>query len=212
MHLLLELEPRRCNDRHMPRLRTRRALCGGAIIATAVVACALPAASATGAPPPGLKTFRFAIPLPKANKGKVVLLTARVRLPSNMRVSGNVLLPNVTNGPKLPCYIRAAAATFQTAPGTWRMFVAINAPKAKLKCDVPFAARAGATNMDMTVQITPPAGAQPSTMKQSPGDACKQLKQEERDRHTHESGQSLLGSSPWKEIRDRAEESDYYCG
>jgi hypothetical protein len=195
----------------MSRRRPRRALSCGAALAAAV-ACAVPAVSATGAAPPKLKSYRFAIPLPKPNKAKIVLLTAKVKLPANMNVSGNVLLPFVSNGPKLPCYVRAAAVTIQKARGTWQMFVVINAPKAKLKCHAPLVSRAGASTLDLTVQIAPPAGSQPSSMKEAPGDACKLLQQEERDRHVHESGQSLLGSSPWKEIRDRAEESDFYCG
>ena len=188
-----------------------RALGGGAILAA--VACALPAGAAPGGPPPTvpIKHYHVAIPLPKDRHGTIRLVDATVRLPSNVKVTGSPFLLSVRNGAKLPCYIRAAAMTIQKPNGLWRIYVAINAPKGLVQCRAPASAAGAAsdTKLNLDVGVVAPTNQYPTTVKEQPGDACKALKHERAPER--ESTMSLLGSSTWREIRDRAENGDGAC-
>jgi hypothetical protein len=140
---------------------------GGILVAAAVwfPASAAPRATVLSSP------IKLALPAP--DRGAVYEVDVTLKLPAGVHLSGVSGVPfnlQATNQSSVPSYIRSAARIVKTSSLTsYRVFVAVNAPKGK----VPFRTLADDKTLDIEVNAPPPYVKVDA--KVQPGDKCSDL-------------------------------------
>ena len=147
----------------MRRLR----VLGGILVAAAVLF------PASAAPRANVLSNVFKLPLPAPKTGAVYEVDVKLGLPPNVNITGTSGAPfslSVTN--TVPSYIRVAAKVLPGAkPNTFKLLVAINAPKGKVR------RLAGDATADLQLNTFPPFTS--ATATPQAGDKCADLKANE---------------------------------
>jgi hypothetical protein len=172
-------------------------------------------AQSTGVGAPG--TFSFKLPLPQPLHGAIYELKAKVSVPAGTTFSssGNPFVVNVTNGSRVPSYIRAAGVELSTGKDTWELFIAINAPKGLVN-NRRLTSATDDTTLDLTA-AAPGLGSLESRLSYAVED-----KVDECDELLHAIKQNpsgaffylvFLGASPTEaeQIIDYAKKADTHC-
>jgi hypothetical protein len=131
-----------------------------------VAAIALATSAAAAAP----GTFNFAFPLPSLGHGSIYEVVLKMKLPAGTTVTGTPFTFHLANGSTVPGYIRAAYAVVANGPGTWDIFVGINAPTSTKGRRL--SSSSGGETLDTTLQVNPIPGAKDTASEQSKADEC----------------------------------------